>query len=177
MEGMNMSKMDIHFSSAKSDWETPRDFFDAMNAKYGPFDLDVCANKINAKCQNYYSLEENHDGLKFMWHGKNWMNPPYGNAEHPCKKNCKKKRCVKRGSHTLGYIPGIKDWVRKALLESQKGCMTVALLPARTDTKWFHKFIYGQKNVEIIFLEGRLKFVGAKDAAPFPSMVVIFRPE
>ena len=51
------------------------------------------------------------------------------------------------------------------------------LIPARTDTRWFHEYIYGRKNVEIRFIRGRLKFGGSKNSAPFPSMVVIFRGE
>jgi site-specific DNA-methyltransferase (adenine-specific) len=79
------------------------------------------------------------------------MNPPYGTA--------------------------IKHWVRKAYESTEKGATTVALLPARTDTRWFHDYIYHKSNVEIRFICGRVKFVGAKHAAPFPSMIVVFYPK
>lgn len=85
------------------------------------------------------------DGLKVKWGGRNWMNPPYGRE--------------------------IGKWVKKA----SENPMTVCLLPARTDTKWFHDYIYKKDNVEIRFLKGRLKFGDSKNSAPFPSMVVIFR--
>jgi site-specific DNA-methyltransferase (adenine-specific) len=83
------------------------------------------------------------DGLTKPWFGRVWMNPPYGR--------------------------GIKDWISKA---ANSECEVVALLPARTDTRWFHDHIYGKADVE--FLKGRIKFGGHKNAAPFPSMVVIF---
>jgi site-specific DNA-methyltransferase (adenine-specific) len=85
------------------------------------------------------------NGLSQDWGNNNWMNPPYGRE--------------------IGY------WVEKA----SKNRTTVALLPARTDTKWFHDYIYGKE--EIRFLKGRLKFGGSKNSAPFPSMIVIFRPQ
>lgn len=53
----------------------------------------------------------------------------------------------------------------------------VMLLPARTDTKWFHEYIYNKARVEIRFLKGRLKFGESRDGAPFPSMVAVFRPD
>jgi len=64
----------------------------------------------------------------------------------------------------------------KASAEQQRGNPTVMLVPARTDTRWFHDYVYGKPNVEIRFLRGRLKFNGSKKDAPFPSMVVVFRP-
>jgi phage N-6-adenine-methyltransferase len=86
------------------------------------------------------------DGLKQEWTGVCWCNPPYGRQ--------------------------IGKWVEKAC----KSCATVVmLLPARTDTKWFHDYIYNKPNVEIRFIKGRLKFGDSKNSAPFPSMVVIFR--
>ena len=135
------------FSSSKSImWETPQDFFDKLNAKY-KFNTDVCAIKGNAKCRNYFTPKT--DGLKQAWEGVCWMNPPYGR------------------NHTV-------KWVEKAYRESRNGCVVVALLPARTDTRWFHEYIYNKPNVAIEFIKGRLKFSGSKNAAPFPSMVVVF---
>lgn len=109
------------------------------------FDLDVCASKENAKCKKYYNKDE--DGLNRNWNKGvwKWMNPPYGRE--------------------------IGGWIKKASEER----MTVALIPARTDTKYFHEYIYMKPNVEIRFIKGRLKFGGCKNSAPFPSMVVIFR--
>lgn len=135
------------FSSKKSDWATPQKFFDEMNAKYGPFETDVCADASNAKCVSFY--DQYIDGLSIPWSGKNWMNPPYGRE--------------------------IGKWIKKAYEESLRGCDVVALLPARTDTKWFHNYIYNKPTVDCTFIRGRLKFGGAKHAAPFPSMIVVFK--
>lgn len=154
-----MSNVKVHFSSAKQDWATPQAFFDEMNALYGPFDLDVCANAENAKTSyhlgygTYYSKDTFVDGLGVDWHqlaAKCWMNPPYGRE--------------------------ISKWVKKAYEESQKGCLVVCLLPARVDTRWFHDFIYNREGVSTEFLKGRLKFGDAKNSAPFPSMIVAFHP-
>ena len=105
------------------------------------FDIDVCATAENAKVLNYWDKATN--GLEQNWSlwGWKWMNPPYGRE--------------------------IVDWVKKASEERQ----VVALLPARTDTRWFHDYIYKKKGVIIRFLKGRLKFSGAKNSAPFPSMI------
>lgn len=142
--------MNVHFSSKTVEWETPQALFDELNKEFH-FDLDVCATKENAKCEKYYTLEDN--GLTKNWTfygGVKWMNPPYGRE--------------------------IGDWVRKAYMWNKKhGVRTVALLPARTDTKWFHDYIYQKDNVEIRFIKGGLKFGDSKNSAPFPSMVVIFK--
>lgn len=135
----------VMFSSAKGDWETPQDFFDTLHHEFG-FTLDAAASAQNAKCARYF--DEGHDGLSREWEGVVWCNPPYG-------------RDVGR-------------WVRKGL-ESGKKADVVMLLPARTDTKWFHDYILGK--AEIRFIRGRLKFGGCKNSAPFPSMVVVFRRE
>lgn len=158
------------FTSSTDDWETPQNFFDKLNQEF-EFKIDVCANSENAKCNKYYDSEN--DGLIHEWNGSVWMNPPYGEPEQPCKKNCKKKKCVNRGYHIHKYIPGVIDWTKKAYLSSLNGATVVCLLPARTDTKWFHEYC---TKGEIRFIRGRLKFGGAKWNAPFPSMVVIFKP-
>lgn len=138
---------EVLFSSKSEMWETPQDFFDKLDDEFH-FDLDVCATHENAKCKRYYTPEM--DGLSRPWEGVCWCNPPYGK---PTRK-----------------------WVRKAHDEAYKGnCTVVMLLPARTDTAWFHDWIYGK--AEIRFIRGRLKFGGSKNSAPFPSMVVIFRPK
>ena len=76
------------------------------------------------------------------------------------------------------YGKEISKWVKKCFVESQKeNTICVMLIPARTDTKWFHDYIYKKPNVEIIFIKGRLKFGDSKNSAPFPSMVVVFKGE
>jgi len=158
------------FTSNTPEWETPQDFFDELDKEFN-FQFDVCATKENAKVGRFWNKDE--DGLKQDWSkvsGWKWMNPPYGEPEQPCKKVCKKKKCVKRGHHNNEYIPGIIDFVKKANEEGN----VVALLPSRTDPKWFHNYIYKKPNTEIRFIKGRLKFGGAKNSAPFPSMIVIF---
>ena len=138
---------DVMFSSATGNWSTPQDFFDKLNDEFH-FTLDVCADENNHKCEHYYTKEI--DGLSRPWIGTVWCNPPYGRK--------------------------IGEWVRRAYISSQIGSATVVmLLPARTDTRWFHDYIYNKSNTEIRFIKGRLKFGGCKNSAPFPSMVVIFR--
>lgn len=137
---------EVMFSSKTDMWSTPQYFFDRLNEEYG-FTIDVCATKENAKCEKFFSPEE--DGLKQSWKGMCWLNPPYGRQ--------------------------ISKWVEKAYNESRfADCAVVALLPARVDTKWFHNFIYNKPGVRVQFVKGRLKFGDAKNSAPFPSMVVIF---
>ena len=133
------------FSSKTDLWETPQDFFDHLNDEFH-FNVDVCATSDNAKCNTYFTKENN--GLSQSWRGVCWCNPPYGRE--------------------------IGKWVQKAYLSSRDGSTVVMLLPARTDTKWFHEYIYNQ--AEIRFIKGRLKFGNSKNSAPFPSMVVVFRP-
>lgn len=109
------------------------------------FTLDVCADDNNHKCQKYFTKSD--DGLKMNWGGQTvWCNPPYGRQ--------------------------ISSWVEKC---ANHNGTAVMLLPARTDTRWFHDYIYHK--AEIRFIKGRLKFGGAKNPAPFPSIVVIFRKD
>ena len=139
--------MKVHFSSKTNEWATPQDFFDKLNKEFN-FTLDPCATHENAKCDKYYTIED--DGLKQSWKGETvFCNPPYGRQ--------------------------IKDWVEKAYNESKEGATVVMLIPSRTDTKYWHKWIF--PNAEIRFIKGRLKFGGSKNSAPFPSAVVIFRKE
>ena len=156
-------------SSNTAMWETPQDFFDLLKEEF-PFSLDVCASDENAKCDVFFT--EKTDGLAQSWAVPFvWMNPPYGNAELPCKKNCKKKSCVKRGHHIDQYVPGIKDWMKKAYEESLRWGNTIAcLVPARTDSEWWHDYAM---NGEVRYVKGRLNF-GMGGPAPFPSAVVIF---
>lgn len=121
--------------------------FDYINAEFG-FTLDACASEHNFKVDNYFTKEDN--SLVQDWEGIVWMNPPYG--------------------RTIG------EWMKKAFDESQKGATVVCLVPARTDTAWWHD--YAMKG-EIRFIRGRVKFQqpgkSGNNSAPFPSAIVIFR--
>ena len=136
---------ELMFSSKTDLWETPQDLFDKLNNEFH-FTLDVCATPENAKCDSFYTKEQ--DGLSQPWKGVVWCNPPYGKQ--------------------------IGSWVRRGFFASLSGNTVVMLLPARTDTRWFHEYIYGK--AEIRFIRGRLKFGGSKNSAPFPSMIVVFMP-
>lgn len=132
------------FSSKTDQHATPQEFFDKLNAEF-KFTLDVCADASNAKCKRYFTKDD--DGLSKKWDGVVWMNPPYGRE--------------------------IGKWVEKAYLSYNQFTSVVCLLPARTDTRWWHDFIEG--TAEVRFVRGRLKFGDAKNSAPFPSVVVVFR--
>ena len=140
----------VHFSSASDNWETPQWLFDELNKEFG-FDLDAAASKENAKCKKFMSnslLRDWYNPISRKYRVLTvWLNPPYGKE--------------------------IICFIEKAYKEHKKGATLVALLPARTDTRWFHDYIMGK--AEIRFLKGRLKFGNAKNSAPFPSMIVIFR--
>lgn len=138
---------DVLFSSNTDNWETPQDLFDELNKEFG-FGVDVCASEDNAKCEMFFDVNDN--GLVQEWggHGTVWCNPPYGRK--------------------------IGDWVKKAYETAEHGHKVVMLIPARTDTKWFHDYIYKKPNTEIRFVKGRLKFGRAKNSAPFPSIIVVF---
>lgn len=135
----------VHFSSQTVEWPTPQGLFDEFHQEFG-FTLDPCCTHENAKCEKHFTMEEN--GLEQDWDGDVvFMNPPYGRE--------------------------IVHWMRKAYESSLNGATVVCLVPARTDTKWFHK--YAMKG-EIRILKGRIKFDGHTNSAPFPSAMVIFRP-
>lgn len=136
---------DLMFSSDNNEWYTPNDFFDQLNKEFN-FTLDPCSTHENAKCRKHYTIKEN--GLNQSWTGEIvFMNPPYGKE--------------------------IKQWVKKAYEESIKGATVVCLIPSRTDTSYWHDYIFG-KAKDIRFIRGRLKFGGSKNAAPFPSAVVVY---
>lgn len=140
-------KADACFMSNRQDWETPQWLFDQLNEEFG-FTVDVCASEQNHKCDRFYTEED--DGLSKDWTGERvWCNPPYGKSKIPA-------------------------WAKKC---AESNCeVAVMLVPARTDTAWFHEIVIST-GAEIRFLRGRLKFVGAQYNAPFPAMVVIFRRE
>lgn len=141
-----MSNLEVMYSSKTEEWATPQAFFEILNAVFH-FTLDPCATPDNAKCAKFYTKEQN--GLLQDWGGERvFCNPPYGKE--------------------------IADWVHKCSEEAKKpDTIVVALLPARTDTRYFHEYIY-RKAKDVQFVKGRLKFGDCKSAAPFPSMVVIF---
>lgn len=134
-------------TSKRNDWETPQALFDYCNDTWGPFECDVCATPANAKCSKFYTPQD--DALGFDWRGRCWMNPPYGRE--------------------------LRRWVYKAVCEVSwhNAERVVALLPARTDTSWWHCWVIPCSS-EIKFLRGRVKFVGAKSSAPFPSAIVVW---
>lgn len=133
------------FTSKTEEWATPRHFFAELDAEFH-FTLDPCATAENHTATLFYTKEDN--GLAQNWGGQRvFCNPPYGRS--------------------------IKDWVRKCSEEARKpGTLVVLLIPARTDTSYFHDYIY-HKATEVRFIRGRLHFNEA-GPAPFPSMVVIF---
>ncbi len=160
------SERGYHPPSTTVEYETPHDLFDRLWDQYGPFDLDPCgqaekhysAHRIvqnGGACLDGSTLEL--DGLANDWSGVVYMNPPYGR--------------------------GIGAWCKKAVIEVLTGEMyksiavgpctrVVALLPAKTDTRWWHRYIQGRAHVE--FLRGRLRFHGTPASAPFPSAVVVW---
>lgn len=136
--------MNVHFSQTSEDWATPQDVFDKLNEEFH-FTLDAAASAENAKCDRFF--DKNTDGLKQDWSGERvYVNPPYNR-------------------YTMGA------WLAK--MAECKADVCVALLPARTNTSWFHDFILGK--AEIRFIRGKLKFNGYKWEAPFPNIIVVFR--
>ena len=143
---MDRSTQVVMFSSKTGNWATPQEFFNKLDWRFGPFDLDPCASAGNTKCANFYTEAE--DGLSKDWEGfTSFVNPPYGR--------------------------GIEMWIEKAYKESQKpDTKIVMLIPARTDTRYWHDYV--MKASEIYFVKGRLKFGDSTNSAPFPSAVVVF---
>lgn len=129
----------VLYSSKTCEWSTPQDLFDELDAEFH-FELDTCATSENAKCARFYTAQD--DGLARPWDANVcWCNPPYGRS--------------------------VSAWVAKAAQSANEGRTIVMLLPARTDTKWFHEYIYGRKDVEIRFLKGRVRFGGRRMADLF----------
>lgn len=140
----------VMFSSKDQTLTTPQSLYDELHKEFN-FCGDLAASKENAKHTNYFDEAQN--ALIQNWKGLSttgrwlWCNPPYKTS---------------------------KLWIEKAYKEMCLGTKIVMLLPSRTDTKAFHKYIYNKPGVEIRFLAGRLKFGNCKNTAPFPSMVVVF---
>lgn len=133
------------FSSKSDEWSTPYDLFEKLNKEFN-FTLDPCSSDLNYLCDYHFTKED--DGLSKDWGGNVvFCNPPYSD---------------------------IKNWVKKCYLESFKpGTTIVMLVPSRTDTKWFHEYIYGY--AEIRFIKGRLRFSGSTQNCTFPSLIAIYR--
>lgn len=155
----------LMFSKASDEWSTPQDFYDALDAEFS-FGIDAAATRDNRKCRGgYYGLDDGGtfthpyfgDALASPWglHAAHWLNPPYSQC---------------------------RAFIAKAAEERRNGVLTVALVPARTDTRWFHDHLWDadthqcRPGIELRFIRGRLKFGEAENGAPFPSMVVVFRP-
>ena len=149
------------FSRTSDEWSTPLDLYASLDAEFH-FTLDAAATAENARSPTFLTRAEN--ALLARWSlipshrvGRPiiWLNPPYSK---------------------------IKLFIAKAAEEAARGCTVVCLAPSRTDTRWFHTYIWDavshrpQPYVEVRFLRGRLKFGEGRGSAPFPSMLVIFRP-
>lgn len=130
-------------SSNSDEWSTPPQIFEELDAEFH-FTLDVASTDGNALCERHYTKSD--DGLSQPWTGSVWCNPPYGRK--------------------------IGRWLRKAALENDGG-VTVCLVPARTDTAWWHDWVVGHAS-EVRFIRGRLKFGDSNASAPFPSAVVVY---
>jgi phage N-6-adenine-methyltransferase len=141
------ARRSVNFRSTSDEWSTPPEVFAELNEEFGPFDLDPCATAENAKCPRNFTRKE--DGLAQIWTGRVYMNCPYGRA--------------------------IGLWMRKAWESVQSGEaeLAVCLVPARVDTAWWHDYAL---QGEVRTPRGRLRFGGATSSAPFPSAIVIFRP-
>src|SRR5262245_6438778 len=160
----------LMFSTGKDDWQTPPELFARLDAEFN-FYIDGAASQHNTLCSAYYGPDSASERLScrdaliedWAWHLGSlkptravYVNPPYS-----------------RG------LQG--KFIAKAASERRKGVTTVMLLPARTDTRAFHDHIWDEQKhqpregVEVRFLRGRLRFIGAPASAPFPSMIVIFR--
>ncbi len=134
----------IPLTSKRHDYGTPQTLFDELDAEFH-FTLDPCASPDNAKCKKFYTYHDN--GLNKDWSGEVvFMNPPFGRE--------------------------IRHWMAKAYREALNGAVVVCLIPARTDTHYWHE--YAMKG-EIRYIRGRITFEGMKHNAPFPSVIVIFR--
>ncbi len=138
-------------TSTHHGWHTPPEIMHGLYVVFGTFDLDPCSSTRNrrrapVRARTYFTLDD--DGLRLPWHGRVFVNPPYGRS--------------------------VPRWVGKARTEVQHGRaqVVVALVAARTDTRWWHDHIAGV--AEVFLLRGRLRFGDGKQAAPFPSALVVW---
>lgn len=145
MKGGSMRVKDYYSNHRSDEYSTPMDLFNELNNEFH-FNLDPCSSKYNHKCDHYYTIED--DALSFNW-GKDiiaFVNPPYSD---------------------------LLNWAEKCFCEWFFNHNTIVMLvPVRTSTKWFQKYVYPY--CEIRFLPKRIKFEGTKSTAPFDSMICIF---
>lgn len=149
---MSKKNKDALFTSNSDEWATPQIFFDDLNKSYS-FVFDLACSKENCKTASGFTLKDN--ALLQNWanisisngNGWLWLNPPYSKCS---------------------------EFVNKAYYEMLLGAKIIMLIPSRTDTKWFHDYIYNKDGVTIKFIKGRLKFGDSKNSASFPSMLIKF---
>lgn len=133
------------FSHESDEWGTPSALFQQLDQEFN-FTLDACANAENHKCPKYFDKYQ--DGLQKNWSNEVvFCNPPYSQIGKWCEK------CY-------------KEW-------KYHNVTIVLLIPSRTDTRYFHEYIYNK--AELRFIRGRLHFNDSKNSAPFPSMICIFK--
>lgn len=133
------------FASGRKEWTTPFQIIEALRTEF-PFTLDAAASPENTVGRRFIDIEN--DALSQTWSGVVWCNPPYGRR--------------------------VDRWLAKGAESAEAGATVVFLLPARTDTAWFHEIVLPR--AEVRFLRGRLRFGGSSNGAPFPSMLAIFHP-
>jgi phage N-6-adenine-methyltransferase len=152
---MGFYKTNTYKTSNDDTWSTPKDFYDNL-AKEFNFVLDAAALASSTLVpDNWYGLDHadkaRQDAFNCCWsldsaHGVVWLNPPYG--------------------RTIG------QWLKKANDEAKQGATVVCLVPARTDTNWWHSYCIKH---EVRFIKGRLKFGKQKNCAPFPSALIVIK--
>ena len=132
------------------EWGTPPEIFRWLDKEFG-FTLDVCASADNAKCERFYTKQD--DALTQDWIGICWCNPP-------------------------DTVTEVERWVRKAYDSSLSGATVVCLVPAQTDRDWFHD--WALRKAEIRFLLHRLWFEGGRGGhgtrGHYPYVVLVYRP-
>lgn len=143
-----MANFNGKFTSTKQEWNTPTNLFQTLHKRYN-FNFDLAANADNTKCECFFS--EADDALSKEWVGSCWLNPPYGGS----------------GKNKLSV------WVKKAYEQGLKNsCSVVMLIPARTNTMWWHK--YCMKAKEVLLIKGRPKFGEARYGLPQPLAIIFF---
>lgn len=136
------------YSSKDTEWRTPKEFFKKLDKLYGPFTLDASASDDNALCADHFTKDD--DALSRVWGGSVFCNQPY--------------------DRNLG------KWMKHAYSQRNRCKVIVMLVPARTDTAYWSKWVYGHAD-EVLFVEGRLCFSDSKTSAAFGSAVVVYRPD
>jgi phage N-6-adenine-methyltransferase len=137
-------RLPVYHRHKSDEWETPQELFDELDREFH-FTTDLAALPHNAKCARFFSPGD--DALTRHWEGVCWLNPPYGAK--------------------------LRHWMKKAYDSAQAGAIVVCLLPARTDSRWWHDYVLPY--AEIRYIRGRVKFNGVSNSAPFPSVIVVFK--